>query len=168
MIAFSLACYSVWGVCDNPKDSIFTSEECIMKPTKAQCYLVAISSAYCVYDLYVCLFCIKYTCKQGADFIFHHIVGLIGALGVLLVGRFNVALSCGSLVSELSNLFMNVRWHMLQHKMTTTPLFNVIQLAFAFSFFVVRVIFMLMLTVRNWQMHSKFNIWSLNQTMLGI
>lgn len=160
LIALSLACISVWGVCDDPKDSIFTSDACIMKPKAVQVYLVAISSAYCVYDLYVCLFCIKYTWKQGADFIFHHIVGLIGAVGVLIVGRFNVALSCGALVSELSNFFMNMRWHMLQHKMTTSPLFNVAQMSFAFSFFVVRVVFMLMLVVRNWQIHSKFDIWA--------
>lgn len=109
----ALSTYSVYGVCENPNDDIFTSDECIMKPTKAQCYLVAISSAYCVYDLYIILFKIGGGFAPNADFIFHHIVGLLGALGVIVVGRFNVALSCGNLVSELSNFFMNMRWHML-------------------------------------------------------
>ena len=114
-ISGPLALYSCFSVCDDPSQNIFSSYECIMKPQKAQLYLIAISAGYVTYDLWLCLFELGYTMKKGGDFIVHHIVGWLGAVAVLVSGRFNVALSCGQLVSELTGFFMNNRWRMIKH-----------------------------------------------------
>lgn len=54
-----------------------------------------ISAGYVTYDLYLCIFELGYSLKSGIDFLLHHVVGLVGAVAVLVSGRFNVALSCG-------------------------------------------------------------------------
>eukprot|EP00354_Favella_ehrenbergii_P004751 CAMPEP_0170463564 /NCGR_PEP_ID=MMETSP0123-20130129/8633_1 /TAXON_ID=182087 /ORGANISM="Favella ehrenbergii, Strain Fehren 1" /LENGTH=132 /DNA_ID=CAMNT_0010729037 /DNA_START=168 /DNA_END=563 /DNA_ORIENTATION=+ len=100
LISAPLAIYSIFLVCDEPGQNIFSSYECIMKPQRSQIWLIAISSAYVTYDLWLCIFELGYTLQKGGDFIAHHVVGLLGAISVLISGRFNVALSCGQLVSE--------------------------------------------------------------------
>ena len=157
-IAFVLAYLSVWQSCDDPSQSIFSSDACIMKPKDVQLYLVIMSSAYCTYDLYICLFEIKYEWAEGFEFLFHHIVGVLGAAGVFYCGRFNVALSSGALLSEASNMLMNYRWFMLKHKATDHPLYMPTQAGFAISFFLSRIVFMLMMLIRNFQMHYVFDI----------
>ena len=64
-------------------------------PTQAQLICICISAGYVTYDLFLCIFELGYNFKQGIDFILHHVVGLIGAVAVIVSGRFNVALSCG-------------------------------------------------------------------------
>ena len=131
-----------------------------MKPKPVQLYLVIMSTGYCIYDLYICLFEIKYEWKEGAEFLFHHVVGILGAFGVFYCGRFNVALSSGALLSEASNMLMNYRWFMLKHQATDHPVYMPIQAAFALSFFLSRVLFMLMMLIRNFEMHYKYDIFN--------
>jgi hypothetical protein len=148
LIAIFFSVYSVYYACDNPEDSIFTSMDCLMSPKRVQLYLIAFSSGYCLYDIYVCLYEIKFTVAEAKDYIFHHVVGILGACGVILCGRFTVALSAGNLVSELSNGVMNIRWRMLKHKQTEHWSFIPASIAFMICFFFSRVVFMLMLIMR--------------------
>ena len=94
---------------------------------------------------------IGYTLKEGGDFIFHHVVGLLGAAVVLLAGDFTVALSVGNLVSEFSNCFMNVRWRLLKHKMTDHWFYLPINFMFMMAYLFSRILFMGALLVRNWE-----------------
>mmetsp|Transcript_1441 Transcript_1441/g.1741 ORF Transcript_1441/g.1741 Transcript_1441/m.1741 type:complete len:89 (+) Transcript_1441:333-599(+) len=88
-----------------------------MKPKPIQIYLVLMSTGYCIYDLYICFFEIKYNFreKEAAEFLFHHTVGILGAAGSFFCGRFNLPLSSGALLSEASNMMMNYRWFMIKH-----------------------------------------------------
>lgn len=121
-----------------------------MKPQKSQLWLIAISAGYVTYDLWLCIWELGYTMAKGGDFIMHHIVGLLGAITVLISGRFNVALSCGQLVSEFTGLAMNTRWRMLKHKMTEGPLFMLVNALFFFGYLFARIVFMAMLLLRNY------------------
>ena len=159
-ISGPLALYACFGVCDDPNENIFSSYECIMKPTKAQIYLIAISAGYVTYDLAICIWELGYTMKKGGDFILHHIVGWLGAVAVLVSGRFNVALSCGQLVSELTGFFMNHRWRMIKHGQGEGLFFMVINALFFFSYIFARIVFMAMLLLRNYQVQTKFDIFS--------
>ena len=94
-ISAPLALYSCFFVCDDPEQNIWSSYECIQKPQRSQLWLICISTGYVTYDLWVCIFELGYTMAKGGDFIVHHIVGVLGAITVLVSGRFNVALSCG-------------------------------------------------------------------------
>ena len=120
-----------------------------MTPYKTQTTLVLISSAYCFYDLYICVFKIKYTLKQGSDFIFHHVIGITGALFSLTLGRWNVGLGSAALVSETSNFAMNMRWFMLKHGMSEHWLYLPMNITFALSFFLSRIVFIAMIFTRN-------------------
>ena len=107
------------------------------------------STGYVIYDLYICIFEIKYGWKEGAEFVIHHVIGILGAAGSLFCGRFNPPLSAGALLSEASNMMMNYRWFMLKHGATDHPLYLPVQALFAICFFLSRVVFMLMMVIRN-------------------
>jgi len=112
------------------------------------------------YDLWLCICELDYTLKKGGDFIFHHVVGLVGAITVLISGRFNVALSCGQLVSEWTGFPMNWRWRMLKHKNTKGSSFIVVNAFFFIGYIITRVVFMACLLHRNYQVQYRFDIFS--------
>lgn len=116
LMAAPLSYYVCFHICDEPGKNIFNDQECLMTPHKLQLYLIALSTGYVTYDVFLCIFELGYSFKQGADFIFHHILGIVGAAAVIVAGRFNVALSAGNLVSEWTGFPMNLRWRMLMHK----------------------------------------------------
>jgi len=51
-------------------------------------YLIVISTGYVTYDVFIAMLELGYTMsfKNGGDFIMHHIVGIAGALSVLVAG----------------------------------------------------------------------------------
>lgn len=109
------------------------------------------STGYCIYDTYICIVDIKFTFKEGFDNYFHHIISVIGAVGVMVAGRFTIPLSAGNLVSEFSNAAMNLRWRFLKHKLYDHALFIPVSAIFMACFVLSRGVFMLMLLVRNFE-----------------
>lgn len=96
--------------------------------------------------------------KSGADFILHHIVGILGAVVVLIAGRFSVALCAGNIFSEWTSFPMNHRWRMLKHKQTEGLSFLVMNAIFLIFYFVARIVFMGALLVRNYQIQNNYSI----------
>jgi hypothetical protein len=158
IIALPLALYSCFGVCDDHTKTVFDSDECLMKPQKLQLYLICISTGYCVYDLVICMYEIGYKFSEGADFIFHHVVGILGALAVMIAGKYTVALSAGNLVSEFSNWAMNLRWRLLKHKMTEHWAYLPVNALFMMAYIFSRIFFMLALLVRNYQVQQVYSL----------
>lgn len=158
LIAAPLAYYVCFHACDDPTKTIFNSQECLMKPQKSQLYLIAISTGYVTYDVFICVFELGYSLSKGGDFIAHHIVGIIGALCVLVAGRFSVALSAGNLFSEWTSFAMNHRWRMLKHKMTEGCGFMLVNAVFFLGYVVARVVFMAVLLYKNYQIQQVFAI----------
>jgi len=118
-----------------------------------------ISSGYCFYDLYIVIFKMRLGCSgSGAEYIFHHVVGIIGGINAITLGRQNIACAAAALLSETSNFAMNFRWFMLKHKMTNHFMFLPVNCLFALCFFLSRVVFMLMIFVREIQAHYIFDI----------
>ena len=159
-IAFPLAFYSTFYACESPEQNIFNSDVCLSTPKRVQLYLVAFSSGYCLYDLIICFVEIKYTWKEGADFIIHHLVGMGGAIAVLVAGDFTVGLSTGQLVSEFSNAMMNMRWRLLKHKLTEHWTYLPANFAFFFAYLCCRIVFMGALLVRTYEMSMKTSLYS--------
>ena len=158
LIAAPLSYYVCFHICDDPNQSIFSSQECLMKPQRSQLALIAISTGYVTYDVFICIFELGYTLSKGGDFIAHHIVGIIGALCVVVAGRFNVALSAGNLFSEWTSFPMNYRWRMLKHKQTEGVFFIVVNAIFFGGYVIARVFFMAWLLFRNFQIQQVFAI----------
>ena len=122
-----------------------------MTPARSQKVVICISTGYCIYDTLICITEIKFRFKEGFDNYFHHAVSVAGAIGVLISGRFCIALSSGNLVSEFSNAAMNLRWRFLKHKLYDHWLFIPVSSIFMGSFILSRGIFMGMLLVRNYE-----------------
>lgn len=114
-------------------------------------FCICIGAGYVTYDLWMCIFVLNYNLKSGIDFIIHHFVGLVGAFAVLVSGRFNVALSCGQIVSEWTSFPMNFRWRLLKHKQTEGLAFMAVNFVFLFAYIACRMVFMGTLLVRNYQ-----------------
>ena len=131
-----------------------------MTPKKVQLYLIALSTGYVTYDVFICFFELGYTMKKGGDFIVHHIVGIVGALAVVVAGRFSVALSAGNLFSEWTTFPMNMRWRMLKHKQAEGLPFMAVNALFFMMYIFVRVVFMGQLLIRNYQIQQAFDIFS--------
>ena len=149
-ISAPLSTYVCFYCCDDPNENIFSSTECLLKPHRLQVIVIAISTGYVTYDTFICIKELDYTLKSGGDFIAHHIVGIIGALAVLVAGRSNVALSAGNLVSEWTSFVMNQRWRMLKHKQTEGLPFLAVNALFFMSYIICRIVFMGTLLLRNY------------------
>ena len=156
-IAVAMSVYGVWFVCEDGQ-SIFSSDECLVTPQKVNVYLTVLSSAYCFYDMYVVLYEINYSKKEQAEFIYHHVVGIAGALFSVALGRQNPPLSAAVLVSEISNFAMNCRWFMLKHDLADHALFMPVNFVFMLTFFLTRVVFMLLILIRNAHAHTLFGL----------
>lgn len=156
-IAVIMSVYGVWFVCEDG-ESIFSSDVCLVTPQKVNVYLTILSSAYCLYDMYICLYEIKYGKKESTEFVYHHIVGIAGALFSVVLGRHNPPLSAAVLVSEISNFAMNIRWFMLKHNLCEHALYMPVNFMFMVMFFLSRVVFMLMILIRNAHAHLILDV----------
>jgi hypothetical protein len=154
--SLTLAIYSMWYACSDPTESIFSSYQCCNQPHLAAIYGIVISAGYCTSDLYVSAYEIKFTLKEMQDYIFHHVVGIVGGAFCLMAGNFVVAVAISNMLAESSNFFMNTRWRLLKHKMPDHWLFMAASAGFTLAFFCSRVFFMLVLTVRMFQMNFQF------------
>ena len=138
-VAAPLSLYSALGSCN-----IVTSDSCARHPRPIAEWTIVISSGFCIYDLAVCVFCLHYSLQNSfeSQYIFHHVISLAGAALSLSLGGHNVSLAAACLVTEFSDLFMNARWFMLKHGNTATKAYKVVNLLFAGTFFVTRVLFL--------------------------
>lgn len=158
VVATTMSVYGVWFNCEDG-GSIFSSDACLMQPQKVSLYLMMVSSAYCFYDLFIVLFKIGLGFSgPGGEFIFHHVVGIAGAVTSIALGRQNPGLAAAALVSETSNFAMNIRWFMLKHGKSEHYMFLPVSFLFALCFLLSRVVFMFMIQVRNIQAHYIFDI----------
>ena len=148
LIAGSLAINAVFFSCQSPEDSAFTSNECANSPSTLDTLLVPFSAGYCIYDLYICIVEIKFSYSEMKDYLFHHIVGCMGAATAIFCGKYLVILAVGNLISETSNSLMNIRWRLLKHKMADHWGFIAASVSFMLVFFFSRVVLMLMLLIR--------------------
>jgi hypothetical protein len=132
--------------CDEIYDfdtSIFGSNECLMRePRQLHLNLVCISAGYCIFDIYLNAFVIykgNLMTTEVKEYLAHHIIGLIGALGVLYEGSFNITLACVTLLSVLTDIPMNIRWYLLINKKSRHWLYLPNDFIFIISFFLLRV-----------------------------
>lgn len=79
----------------------------------------------------------------------HHCVSLTGASLSIWLGHQNLVLAAACLASELSDIFMNCRWFMLKHQVTDTIVYPFVNLVFMGTFFMCRVLLMLVLLIRD-------------------
>ena len=105
-------------------------------------YASVYSIGYIFVDLYVCIFEIQYSWKDGMEVYLHHLVGSIGGIVSFTNGYFFPNMALSVMVVELSTPILNQRWRLLKHKMTESLFFTLTNVGFAVMFFLSRCAFM--------------------------
>jgi TLC domain len=67
----------------------------------------------------------------------------------LYLGHQNIPLAAACLLTEISDIFMNIRWFMLKHKLNEGSIYNAINYIFLVTFFITRVFYIALLIIRN-------------------
>ena len=143
----------------NLEESIFYQNNCLMdKPNQLKMSLICISTGYCIFDIYINMFVIYKGKMTGEvkEYLLHHFIGLIGAVGVLWEGSFNITLACATLLSVLTDIPMNIRWYFLVTKKSNHPFYLPNDFVFLLSFFFLRVVLIFFLIKRNIDAHNLF------------
>ena len=120
------------------------------------------SSAYCTYDLIICIFEVKFDWVEMRDYVFHHVVGTLGAQMSVVAGRYMTKFAMSIMLVELSTFFMNMRWRLLKHKMTESKYFVASSVTFMFVFFVTRILYFPMLILRFSQLNQLTDLLTLH------
>src|SRR4051794_26278650 len=101
-------------------------------------------------SLYACSKCkylptflnLNHSCDKSSNQMLtyaHHIIGVAGSIGSLMVGNVSMVLCATSVVTEISTPFVNYRSMMLTNKKGHTTLFKLNLLFFVILFFCSRV-----------------------------
>mmetsp|Transcript_38693 Transcript_38693/g.60333 ORF Transcript_38693/g.60333 Transcript_38693/m.60333 type:complete len:310 (-) Transcript_38693:1726-2655(-) len=99
-------------------------------------FYFAVSMAYFIGDIILCVVMFK---EYGTLFLIHALCGLFG-LTVICFGHKFHFFGCIGLLWEMSTVFLNNRWLMLEYGYKRTTLFVVNSLALVLCFIVVRVV----------------------------
>lgn len=101
-----------------------------------------------VYDLLSCMVLVRDVCSKAAlQNYLHHSLSIFGAFTGIYIGRYFGSLSNVTLVTEVTTMFVNLRWLLHYHDMASTAAYRVNGYVMTASFFWVRCIFMTYLVI---------------------
>lgn len=98
-------------------------------------------TAYLTVDFFVCYFLIADRSNGAMENYIHHVIGIIGTLSAMIVGRMILTLSNATCMTELSTPFVSLRALLSMHKKTSGTLYLANGLMMTLSFFVCRCVF---------------------------
>ena len=104
--------------------------------------------------------------RSQFEYLLHHVISLMGAALSLYLGGYNIPLAAACLLSETSDIFMNIRWFMLTHKLFNLT-YKLINILFLLTFLLSRVVVLLLLVIKASQASQKnFGLQSVNNLLL--
>ena len=143
--------FMYWGTtsCDPPADlrkddllfgnTYMRNEYCVDHPNIWEIYCLSQFLGYLCFDLVICVFFIgDLTTPAALQNLLHHFLGIVGAVGALVTGRYILTLSVASCINELSTPNVNIRYFLAVHKKTNGLLYIVNGLTFTVLFFIFR------------------------------
>lgn len=101
--------------------------------------LLAYSFGYLTFDLYIIFMDIRDFSALGLQNIAHHFICITATVGALIAGGFNVNVGAATLFTEISTIFLHVRFYMIKAKIAKGPKFIGIMLIFIATFFYSRI-----------------------------
>lgn len=100
------------------------------------------------YDLVSCMVLVRDLCSKAAlQNYLHHALAIFGAFTGIYIGRFFGSFSNVTLATEVTTMFVNLRWLLHYHNKSTTSAYRVNGYVMTSSFFLVRCVFMTYLIV---------------------
>ena len=86
-IAGPMGAYQFFYGCEDPKETMFTSIECVNTVKPVYVYLCCFSCSFIMCDAYWCYFYIQYSWKELAEYLFHHGCVFAGGVTAFALGR---------------------------------------------------------------------------------
>lgn len=122
-------------------NTIYTNDWCVDNGNWWEAVTVIVFTAYLTVDFFVCYFLIADRSNGAIENYVHHVIGVIGTVSALIVGRMILSLSNATCMTELSTPFVSLRAILSMHKKTSGNLYLVNGLLMTFSFFACRCVF---------------------------
>jgi len=138
IIGFVWAYHSIYLSCDSGK-SIFDDAQCFCSPSQSVVMLTFFSSGQITYDLFICLYSIKDFSPLGVQNLLHHSIGLCATLFSIFSFQYNFTVASATVFTELSTIFLNVRYVMIKSKNAEGLAFMSVMAAFSGTFFYARL-----------------------------
>ena len=84
----------------------------------------------------------------GMQNVVHHIIVFIATASALIVGGFNISLACATSFTEVSTIFLHIRYYMIKAKVADGKPFLIIMLTFIASFIYARLYLQVFVAMR--------------------
>ena len=95
---------------------------------------LAISLGYLIFDLTIIFKEIRDFSTLGIENIVHHFVAVIATFNACLVGSFNITAAAATTFTEISTIFLHIRYYMIKSKNADGNLFFGVMITFILTF----------------------------------
>ena len=140
-IASVLGYLILFHSCNEPGKTMINDDFCLMNPSKFLTFASVLSAGYLLYDILVCFLLVKDKSALMKQTYLHHCLGLIGVLGSMYAGKWNISISSVSMITEISTIFLNFRTILILQKKGDTVLFKINLFLFVILFIISRILF---------------------------
>lgn len=129
-------------------NTLFSNEWCVDNGNYYEIVCMLTFLGYLTVDLFACYFLMAEKGSSMATTYLHHVIGIVGSVSALIVGRYILTLSNATCLTELSTPFVSLRALLYMHKKTDTTLCIVNGLLMTISFFLIRCVFQSWIVLR--------------------
>ena len=78
----------------------------------------------------------------------HHIIAVIASVTALTVGGFNICSACATSFTEISTIFLHIRYYMIKAKVADGKPFLIVMIVFIFTFIYARLYLQVFVAMR--------------------
>ena len=147
LISSVISYYLMFYSCGDGK-TYFNSDECFYNPTKLTISLLCISFGYISFDLIIILKDIQDFSSLGMQNIVHHIISMTASFTALMVGGFNISAASATAFTEVSTIFLHIRYYMIKAKYASGKPFLIVVLIFIGLFIYARLYLQVFVAMR--------------------
>lgn len=147
LISSVISYYLMFYSCGDGK-TYFNSDECFYNPTQLTISLLCISFGYISFDLIIILKDIQDFSSLGMQNIVHHIISMTASFTALMVGGFNISAASATAFTEVSTIFLHIRYYMIKAKYASGKPFLIVVLIFIGLFVYARLYLQVFVAMR--------------------
>ncbi|TNV76592.1 hypothetical protein FGO68_gene15160 [Halteria grandinella] len=144
LLVTALAYYGIFHLCDDNKQSILSSRQCLTTPKLFHLLSAIITIGYLSFDLLATASFNHENNPLTYQTYMHHVAGIVAFATALVLRVQGSPFLIGAIANqftEISTPFMNLRQILYVHKMENSVCATVNKIVFAFTFLVVRLLF---------------------------
>jgi len=149
-----MAYHLIFNECGNGK-TIFNDDFCFTQPSALANTILAISNGYLMFDFIIIFVEIKDFSLLGIQNIVHHLIALTATFSALMVGGYNPMVAAATTFTEVSTVFLHIRFYMIKSKNADGTPFIVVMLIFIFLFAYSRMFVQFRLAFRMFSVYNS-------------